>query len=305
MEMVRVGDPGNAPDTRYDSVGFGAVDYEYFIGTYEVTYAQYMEFLNAKATVEDPHGLYHPLMEEQGNITRIGSGTAADPWLYFPIDGDLSKSQYPVNFITFWDAARFVNWMHNGQGDGDTESGAYDYLDDESLFVRDPHARYFIPTEDEWYKAAYYDPNKPGGAGYWEFPTQSDDPPTAALPPGDNTTAGSANYGTGTLTPVGAYTAKPSTTAYGTYDQGGNIWEWNETFVIDDFFGLRGGSFDNLYGLEAAHRDSYPALFENPIMGFRIAAPVPEPASMLSLLFVAVLARHVQCQRRQDSLHAS
>jgi formylglycine-generating enzyme required for sulfatase activity len=99
---------------------------------------------------------------------------------------------------------------------------------------------------------------------------------------------GSANYSGDELTPVGAYAAKPSTSYYGTYDQGGNLWEWNETFVHDIYFGLRGGSFDNLFGLEAAHQDSYPAFFENPIMGFRVVA-VPEPSSIM-LLLVGVAA---------------
>lgn len=281
IDMVPVGNPGNLPDTRHDPTGFGAVNYEFSIGKYEVTYGDYREFLNAKATIGDTHELYNPLMLHYGGIERLGGGTAEAPWHFFTTDHELDVM--PVNYVTFWDAARFVNWLHNGQGDGDTESGAYNHLDDESQFARSPDARFFIPTEDEWYKAAYYDPDKPDGPGYWEFPTRSDTKPSNAAPPGDDPVNGSANYGTGGLTPVGAYHFKPSTSAYGTYDQGGNVWEWNETFVIDTYFGLRGGSFDNLYGMEATHRDSYPALFQNPIMGFRVAGrAVPEPASAIT-----------------------
>ena len=90
--------------------------------------------------------------------------------------------------------------------------------------IRKPGALAFLPSEDEWYKAAYY---KGGGtnAGYWDYPTQSDNAPAAEAPPGTNTTNGSANYGwaVGDLTDVGAYTYKPSDSAYDTLDQGGNV----------------------------------------------------------------------------------
>jgi formylglycine-generating enzyme required for sulfatase activity len=288
IDLVPVGDPGNVADFRHDPLGFGAVEYAYRIGTYEVTNGQYREFLNAKATLEDPHGLYNELMAQPpGGIERTGAGTLDDPWTYLPSGGDSTWDSRPVNFVGFWDAARFINWLHNGQADGDTETGAYANLGNEATFTRLPEAQFFIPTENEWYKAAYYDPHKPIGPGYWEFPTRGDVKPSNDPQPGADLENGSANYsGPGTM-PVGGYSAKPSTSAYGTYDQGGNLWEWNETFVVDDFFGLRGGSFDNTYGLEASHRDSYPAFFENRIMGFRVAAPIPEPATAYLLVLAA------------------
>jgi sulfatase modifying factor 1 len=290
IEFVRIGNPGNPADTRHDANGFGAVPYSYRMGKYEVTNGQYRAFLNAKASLGDPHGLYNEEMaSSHGGIQRLGNGTPESPWTYIAKDSNNFYDSWPVNFFSFWDAARFVNWLHNGQGDGDTEEGAYVGLDDESQFARHPEARFAIPTEDEWYKAAYYDPQKPGGAGYWEYPTRTDDRPKSEPAPGTDLVLGSANHGLPFLTPVGAYTAKPSTSAYGTFDQGGNLWEWNETFVLGDFFGLRGGSFDNIYGLDAAHQDSYPAFFENRIMGFRIVAAVPEPGS-LSLAAIAIAA---------------
>ncbi len=291
MDLVYVGNPGNAPDTRHDPTGFGAVEYGYWIGKYEVTNGQYREFLNAKAAVGDPHGLYNDNMAAV--IQRIGTGMPESPWLYEPQDFNQAFDDLPVNFVSMWDALRFVNWLHNGKGNGDTESGSYTGLDLESTFTRQSGTRYHIPTENEWYKAAYYDPNKPGGPGYWEFPTRSDTSPSNDLPPGTDLVNGSANFGTSEPTPVGAFAAKPSTGPYGTFDQGGNLWEWNETFVIDDYFGLRGGAFANVYGLNAAHRDSYPAFFENPIMGFRVASMVvPEP-STLALLAVGGLVASI------------
>jgi formylglycine-generating enzyme required for sulfatase activity len=291
LDLVPIGNPGNAADIRFDPQGFGAVDYTYWIGKYEVTNGQYREFLNAKATIGDPHGLYNPAMADLlAGIERIGSGTPEDPWVYHPLSGEPSFDDRPVNFVGFWDIARFANWLHNGQGDADTETGAYTGIGDEATFARLPGARYFIPTENEWYKAAYYDPDKNGDPGYWLFPTRSDTRPSNDAPPGADMENGSANYSSATPIAVGAYSARPSVSAYGTFDQGGNVWEWNETFVIDDYFGLRGGAFANIYGLEASHRDSYPAFFENPIMGFRIAAAVPEPSTLALVLTAAAYA---------------
>lgn len=276
MDMVRVTNPGNLSDTRHETPGFGAVDYEFAIGKYEITNGQYRDFLNHKATVNDPHGLYNVELVGWG-IDRIGAGTDADPWVYFPTDGKADFDELPVAFVGVWDSARFANWLHNGQGDGDTETGAYVGIDDELAFERQAGARYFLPTEDEWYKAAYFDPQHPNGPNYWEYPTRSDTLPSNEPPPGTDLVNGSATFGVPTVTPVGAFAAKPSTGPFGTYDMGGNLWEWNETIVMDGLYGLRGGSFDNIFGLEAAHQDSYPADLENRIMGFRLASPVPEP----------------------------
>ena len=70
-----------------------------------------------------------------------------------------------------------ANWLHNGKGSGDTETGAYTLTNANDLtMVKNSGAKYWIPSEDEWYKAAYY---KRGGtnAGYWMYPTQSDSLP--------------------------------------------------------------------------------------------------------------------------------
>ncbi len=65
MEMVTIGNPGNEPDTRYETPGYGGVDYVYEIGKYEVTAGQYTEFLNAVAD-EDTYGLYNADMWSGG-----------------------------------------------------------------------------------------------------------------------------------------------------------------------------------------------------------------------------------------------
>src|SRR5262245_27372895 len=72
MAWQFVGNPGNACDPQSQGC-FGAVGYAYNIGTYEVTNAQYVEFLNAKAA-SDPYGLYDSRMSRRGSgITQSGA----------------------------------------------------------------------------------------------------------------------------------------------------------------------------------------------------------------------------------------
>jgi sulfatase modifying factor 1 len=164
ISMVRVGNPGNAPDLVHPSRWSpGSVDYEYNIGKYEVTARQYTEFLNAVAK-EDLHGLFSPFMSNPrgetwgwgANIQRAGESPN------FSYSVAANWADRPVNYVSFWDAVRFANWLHNGQPTGPpgpetTEGGAYHDLESHELFGRNPGAWFFLPTENEWYKAAYHD----------------------------------------------------------------------------------------------------------------------------------------------------
>ena len=138
-------------------------------------------------------------------------------------------------------------------------------------------ARWVIPSEDEWYKAAYHKNDGVTG-NYWDFPTGSDTAPTSEPPPGTDMTNGSANYNYAIDSPyyrtkVRAYDAKPSDSPYGTFDQGGNVWEWNEAVVYGSSRGLRSGSFGSYDDfLHAAYRNNfqYPT-FDFDSLGFRVA----------------------------------
>jgi formylglycine-generating enzyme len=109
IDWVTVGNPGNPADTQvmtFDgTTGYGAVPYVYRISKYEVTNAQYAEFLNAIART-DPNGVYSALMSPDpgyGNITRSGSSGS---YSYSVIAGDENLA---MNEATFWDALRFAN----------------------------------------------------------------------------------------------------------------------------------------------------------------------------------------------------
>lgn len=271
LEMVEVGSPGNLPDDN----GLGAVSYTYKISKYEITAAQFAEFMRAKAAKTDPYELRSNNMEETGGcgIIRTGQKGAFE----FNVTDDLANC--PVNQVSFWDACRFVNWLQNGQGDADTETGAYTlngYMGEIGIRIhRNPGAKWFLPNENEWYKAAYFDPKKPGGPGYWNYPTRSD-----TRPGRDLLGANSANYFDGTyldeakrLTPVGAFSRVRN--AFGTCDQAGNVLEMTETLMTPPFLrSLWGGSWgtkDAGINVRSYNRDM-TSRSESELLGFRVAA---------------------------------
>ena len=278
MEWVLVEAPGNA-DGVY---GFGAVDYYYQIGAYEVTNAQYAEFLNAVAAT-DPYDLYDSRMAgSHGGIARSG---ASGSYTYATIAG---REQRPVTYVSFYDCLRFVNWLENGQPTSSedpwaTEDGAYAFGDATNVGPRHADATIFLPNEDEWFKAAYFDPWLDD---YHRYPTGTSTLPTCAAPGATPNTAkcfiGDPNEGHPPVfaTDVGGYTGSPSPN--GTFDQGGNVWEWNETMFS---YGRvqRGGSFkytaDALRASGQAH--DIPTNARDDV-GFRVAS-VPEPGKALAL----------------------
>jgi formylglycine-generating enzyme required for sulfatase activity len=254
IETVTVGNPGNAGDVQQQGV-FGAVDHVYDIGKYEVTAGQYAAFLDAVAAT-DAHGLYSLNMwtHAQGcKIERLGVPGA----FTYRVAPDWAGR--PVNFVSWGDAARFANWLHNGQPVGPqdlgtTEDGSY-FLNgvtgDGALedVVREPDATWVLPTENEWYKAAYHKNDGPTG-NYWSFPTAASGGVSHHLvdpDPGNHATFSGGVVGDWTIgapyyrTQVGAH--ENSASPYGTFDQGGNVQEFNETVPESDIRGIRGGSW--------------------------------------------------------------
>ena len=289
VETVTVANPGNAGEFSGEAAdGYGpqricgAVGYVYNIGKFEVTAGQYTEFLNAVAA-EDPYWLYHPHMWTSDfgcKIERTGSSGS------YTYDVAPESANRPVHFVSWGDAARFCNWLHNGQPTGiqdlnTTEDGSY-YLNgafsDPELMgiVRKPGATWVIPSEDEWYKAAYHY-NDGATGNYYDYPMSVNSPPGNDLiepDPGNNAnfrippldyTIGSPHW----RTEVGEF--ENSESPYDTYDQGGNVTEWNET-VIGLHRGVRGGSYGyDSDALLAANRYHENPMGEHHEIGFRVA----------------------------------
>ena len=281
IQWSPVGNPGNAPDPTIMSdgtSGYGSVPYTYRIGTKDVTDSQYAEFLNTK----DPSGanllgLWNSAMANAtfGGISfNVGNPLGSR---YSVIAG---RQDHPVNAVTWYDTIRFANWLNNGQGNGSTETGAYTLLggtptpSNGNSITRNPGATVFLPSENEWYKAAYYNPVT---SSYYQFPTSSNTDPTAEAPPGGSNSANYNNAAGANLTDVGAYGV--TTSPYGAFDMGGDVYQWNEALIIPSFRGLRGGPFNqSLFPLRSSTRSLGDPTGEFSNVGFRVAS-VPEPST--------------------------
>ena len=281
-EWVVITNAGNAND----SSGFGGVSYEYVISKYEISNDQYAEFLNNV----DPGGLnllslYNPQSKNdgRGGIALNTNFPTGKRYMVKPKMG-----QRPVNFVSFWSAARFCNWLHHSKSNR-LHDGAYNVGPNAnpatSAISRNPGARYWIPSENEWFKAAYYRPGT--NATYFAYPTGSSSKP--ALITTDSVTgeilttpANIANYNlgaswggrTGHLTLIGA-AGSGSATPFGLFDMGGNVAEWTDSFSGTNRI-VRGGSWLSWdYELEKGWRVAYPAGTSIDSLGFRIAGPAP------------------------------
>jgi sulfatase modifying factor 1 len=321
FDWATIGNPGNAPDV---ATGLGAVNYTYRISKHEVTNAQYAEFLN----VVDPSGANADLGGTDGHLFHTGMSidargginlnAGAANGLKFEVKP--GRANNPVVFVSFFDAMRFANWLHNGQGNGDTETGAYAVSDGLSE-TRSTNSKFWIPSEDEWYKAAFH--RNDGATGnYWQYSTKTDLPPFSdnplALNAPDNSHVGNFfhndfvtngydggfaltnstiyNDGQNYLTDVGAYTSTVG--PYGTFDQEGNAREWNDslTFLSGlNMRSIRGGGWTTVRDdLKTTTRaGGFPDLAGSPL-GFRVAN-VPEPCSLpligMALSFLAIHRR--------------
>lgn len=309
IPTVAVGHPGNPPELSGVGAGgdgpnrlCGFVDYPYRIGTFEVTASEYVQFLNAVAAT-DTYGLYNPAMWTDAAGCRIQRTGSPGGFVYSVAE---DWAERPVNLVSWGDAARFCNWLHNGQPSGmqnlsTTEDGSY-FLNGASgnaalmNVVRKPGATWVIPTEDEWYKAAFHENDGPT-PHYFQFPTRSN--ATPGNQPGSPDPGNTCNYYAGGFTlgppyfraPVGTFFNSPG--PYGTYDQGGNVWEWNETVVPSLGRGLRGGSYSSEADrLRSATRGYALPTQESVGFGFRVVnlQTVEEiPAVSLGGIHLAVL----------------
>ena len=311
MDWVTVGNAGNAADP---TTGFGAVDYEYRIGTYEVTNAQYAAFLNAvDPMASNSLFLYSGAMAGNFGGIEVQAGNAAGSRFV----AQAGRENNPVSLVSWFSVARMANWMTNGQpsGGGGTESGVYtfDGLNSISGITRDLNNpnQVFIPTEDEWYKAAYHDASAGTAGDYFLYANGSDSVPISDQP-GDNraganyfnddgiangfndgfAVSGSPSFSSSTnpFTDVGAYSDAAS--PYGAFDMNGNMFEWTEAPIGPTglFRALRGGSWDSTeFFLQSSNRLIFEEFFLSNDFGFRLASPIPAPGSVALLVASAPL----------------
>ncbi len=267
IEFVTIGDAGNLPDTTGAPNPAGAVAYDYRIGTYEISEA---------------------MIDAANAITEL----AGDP---LDITHDVRGPNKPATSVSWFEAAEFVNWLNTSKGntpaykfDADGDFQLWEPSDtgyDPDNKFRNTQARYFLPSVDEWYKAAYYDPN---ASVYFNYPTGSDSVPDGIDFAGDTTFEavffdGGVNSQPNDITDVGVIS--PS----GTAGQGGNVFEWMETEMdlennsSSSARRILGGDWiSNFPHLRALSRASRDATNEISLLGFRVAS-IPEPSTLLLL----------------------
>lgn len=228
IPFVTIGNPGNAADTTGKPNPAGSVSYEYRIAKYEVSWEMFHKAKAQSIADGEPLNLYLP-----------------DPNIDPPTLG-LKK---PVS-CAWPTAAKFVNWLNISTGHNPaykfSELGHFQLwaptdagYDPDNLF-RNSLAKYVLPDTDEWYKAAYYDPN---ADVYYDYPTGSN---TAPLAVSRGKADGTAVY---RQDGMAHYKSAGGLSPYGTMAQGGNAEEWEETEfdLINDcddcMLGMRGGSW--------------------------------------------------------------
>ena len=298
MPWTPIGNPGNAPDPFIKSVSQGSVNYKYNIGTYDVTNNQYVEMLNAKdPTGANLLGLYNTSMttDPDGGISFNAGAPSGSKYSV-----QAGAGNHPVNFVTWFDALRFTNWMNNGQGNGSTESGAYTLLggtpvpSNASSITRSPTAVIALPTINEWYKAAYYAPST---HTYFQYPTSSNTQPTPSVPTANPNSANSWNA-VGHLTDVGVYTGTKS--PYGVFDLAGQVFQMTEALTASNsansVFAM-GGVYTYSPGDPGYSGTLFTANLNVPVSytGFRLVQ-LPEPSTLV--LGLACLACWAAIRKR-------
>ena len=307
IQFVQVGDPGNPGDARTGGTS-GSVAYAYEISKYPIRCDQYAEFLNLVAGANfDP---YH--LASGHDAPRVGL-TRTQPGNYFLFGVKPNYENKPINDLVFDSACRFCNWLHNGANSrSDTEDGAYDMSLSPNQ-VRKSGAKYFLPTHNEWYKAAFYQPGvvTPGGnANYWLYATRSDTLPGGAIANsvGNATNVPNINVANWAdpTTPLGAFvwdglnynistvgSCSNSASHYGAYDMNGNVYQWLETSnPAGTKRSYAGGSMNSgdtelpatlNYGAPNSGPPcawwDYPDTAQSPGLGFRVARIAPPTIS--------------------------
>ncbi len=269
IDFVTIGNSGNSGDTRIVSdgtTGYGAVAYDYSIGKYEITNGQWDAFVSAAGS---PNGNMSDAYDE--NVYWTGANM-------------------PANNVSWLEAAQFCNYLTSG----DKSQGAYlfsgnnanpgDFLGiDRDSAVSAHGVIYAIPTEDEWYKAAYYT-----GSGYSNYAFGTNNAPVAGV----------EAYYSQPFPPAGPWQVGDGIEEQnGTFDMMGNVFEFSEA-LIAPYRNVRGGMYlavdgGDEYYLSAAFRGKEEQHTEADYIGFRVSSiePVPEPTTLALLTLGTLIIR--------------
>jgi sulfatase modifying factor 1 len=265
IDFVTIGSPGNAPDLSGNPRPAGAVSRTYRIGKYEISRS-----MIDKANSAGSLGIVLP-----DNSSFGGNGP-----------------NKPAAGITWFDAAKFVNWLNTSTG----YQPAYKFVNGDfglwqvgdagynpnNLF-RNSLSYYFLPSVDEWYKAAYYDPTT---KTYYDYQTGSNTVPDGIDFAGDPNFDAVVNDGSYEGGPRDIFAAG-ALSPYGTMAQGGNVFEWEETEFLDlindsvsSERAVRGGSWLWFAGSMQERSPGEPN-GSRLDLGFRVAS-LPEPSTVFS-----------------------
>ncbi len=299
FDWATIGAVGNAAyaGTGPNS-GRGRVNYQYKISKLEITTSQWLEFTNTFSTQTDAY-----------NFTKFGPsiwGATFDPTYIGPgvryrlRQGDPNAGMRPVGGISWRDAARYCNWLHNGKSSSlaSLTTGAYDtttfggnratgYTDAATHLAG---AKYWIPTLDEWMKAAYYDPDRfgIGVGGWWEYTNRSNQQGVPGLPGVGTTNAGlRLDFFREWAIPLGAYQGAIS--PWGLFDTSGGAAEWTEGWagtVDRETLGASAGGILQRENIATTEGLVFDPEETNSNIGLRIASVVPAPSTIVALGFM-------------------
>lgn len=358
IDLVTIDAPNNPYDSK-DYGALGAVTNIFQIGKYDVTAEQYCALLKAVATSDDRYGLYDTNMGADTNVACIIRIGETNPYDYAVIPG---REKFPITYASGVRAARFCNWMEHGQpigveGPETTEKGAFDLTYTTNVttnYVTTPpvknfngtttpgsvqpviektvslavtanmNAHWSLPTEDQWYKAAYYKKSTVGWDGftnndgcYYAYGTGADDIPTNGIQGAksnknavnfcldDNYTLTNGPH----ITPVGTFEKTKS--PFGLYDMSGNVDQWTLfpngaiNGVTQWSFGVRGGSWQSRHTSSGVKLDGsvdpdtgeigktslrriFPVGTKVNTIGFRLVYNVPPPLESYSHFIVSI-----------------
>lgn len=311
FDFVTIGAPNNP---AYDgslgpgNEGRGSVPYEYRMARTEVTSAQWLEFVNLMAPQSGNPLLFGRPFSSGLRPAGLGS-YQLNPFI-------ANAASVPVLGIEWREAALFCNWLNNGKPQlwSEIQAGAYDAstftsnpdgtFNDQA--TRSPGARYWIPSLDEWMKAAHYDPDRYGEneGGWWRYSHMSDQQPLSGSPGEGQTSAG---YRTDELDelriPLGAYTDVRS--PWGLTDLSGGAHEWVEEVIMSNSRGVEGTyAGEQLppqgFGIptnDAVFVTSFQFIAFGGFAGLRVASAVPAPGGIV----IAVPMLVASCRRRRHA----